>query len=243
MRNRLLVAFVGLLTVTIAGQTLSAQTVGPRVKTAQETFDFGVVPQDAHVSHVFWLRNTGDQELQIEKLQPNCGCTQVPLDDKNVAPGDSTRVELIFSTGNFHGHVTKFAQIISNSTGRAPALEFHADVHPDSLPTGPIAVVPRAISLDEMRPDKTDKGYRLVVTLKNTTDHAIRVTSVDLPDRMVTVRPFDLNIAGLGEYKFIISFDDDLPGAEFYRSITFTTTDESQPRVSIPIFKTKRWNN
>jgi len=195
------------------------------------------------VSHVFWLRNTGDQELQIEKLMPNCGCTQAPLDSKNVAPGDSTRVELIFSTGSFDGPVEKFAQILSNSTGRAPALVFQANVLPDSLPMGAIEVAPRAISLDDMRPEKTDKGYKLVVTLKNTSHEAIHVTTVDLPDRMVKVLPFDLNIAGLGEYKFVVSFDGGLPGAKFYRSVTFTTSDKSQPRVSIPIYKTKRWNS
>lgn len=240
---RRLAVVMGVLAGCLISQAISAQTTGPRIKTAQETCEFGIVPQNAHVSHVFWLHNTGDQELHIDKLIPNCGCTQAPLDKQDVAPGDSARVELIFSSSTFDGPVEKFTQIVSNSTGRAPVLVFHANVLPDSMPMMPIEFTPRAISLDDMRPDKTDDGYSFLVTLKNMTGEPIGVKAVDLPDRWASVRPFDVKIAARGDYSFFVTFDDGLAAAEFYSSMTITTSDEEQTRVSLPIFKTKRWNS
>jgi hypothetical protein len=46
------------------------QTVGPVLSIFEDAFDFGQVPQQAKVSHIFWLHSTGDDTLRIESVSP-----------------------------------------------------------------------------------------------------------------------------------------------------------------------------
>lgn len=54
-------------------QTPQAAPVGsklPRVAVSAEEFDFGRVPQGATVSHVFWIKNIGEDTLRITDVKP-----------------------------------------------------------------------------------------------------------------------------------------------------------------------------
>lgn len=42
----------------------------PRMKLKETEFDFGFVPQNSTVSHVFWLKSTGSDSLRILKVVP-----------------------------------------------------------------------------------------------------------------------------------------------------------------------------
>jgi hypothetical protein len=43
---------------------------GPSLTIPDPTFDFGYVPQNSTISHVFWLHSTGDDTLKIIKVSP-----------------------------------------------------------------------------------------------------------------------------------------------------------------------------
>ena len=42
----------------------------PRIEVPEVSFNFGYVPQGASISHVFWLRNVGDDTLRITDVRP-----------------------------------------------------------------------------------------------------------------------------------------------------------------------------
>lgn len=42
----------------------------PRLTLPESAFNFGFVPQNAKVSHEFWLHSTGDDLLKILKVVP-----------------------------------------------------------------------------------------------------------------------------------------------------------------------------
>jgi len=66
MRHGTLAA-VGLIgALLVAGQT----TAAPRLTMPETSFDFGFVPQNAKISHVFWLHSTGDDSLKIVQVVP-----------------------------------------------------------------------------------------------------------------------------------------------------------------------------
>ena len=50
-----------------AGVTVQA---APRLTMPVSTFDFGYVPQNSGISHVFWLKSAGDDTLRILKVVP-----------------------------------------------------------------------------------------------------------------------------------------------------------------------------
>jgi hypothetical protein len=220
-----------------------AQKRGPRVKTHLEVFDFGVTPQFSEVSHVFWLRNTGDETLVIDDVIPNCSCSEAPIEKKNVEPGDSTRIELIFGSSTYDGHVSKFAQVKCNGKGRVPALTFIANVIPDSESIGPIVAEPRRINLNG---DKTRsavaKDLATAVTLTNTGEDPVDLTMIDKPDRDVTVDDFSGTLAPGESHTLNVRFTKALPELTFSRSITFAVSDSTQARLTVPVFKKRPWS-
>ena len=42
----------------------------PKMLIQDDSFDFGFIPQDSKVSHVFWLKSVGDDTLKILKVTP-----------------------------------------------------------------------------------------------------------------------------------------------------------------------------
>jgi hypothetical protein len=43
---------------------------GPRLSLREVEFDFGFAPQNAKISHVFWLLSTGTDSLKILQVNP-----------------------------------------------------------------------------------------------------------------------------------------------------------------------------
>lgn len=233
---------LALLFLVSISQFAWAQSKGPRIKTELEIFDFGITPQYSEVSHVFWLRNTGDELLIIKDIITNCGCAEAPIEKKQVDPGDSTRVELIFGTANYERWVKKFAQILSNAEGRVPALTIRAYVIADSEDTGPIVAAPRAINLDQEQPGATESGEWISsIRLRNNGDSPIDLTTIDRPDRDVMIDGFDRTLGPGEEHEITLRFSADLPDQMFSRSVTFGVSDSTQARLTVPIFKKVRW--
>src|SRR3989304_1276581 len=50
-------------------------------------------------------RAAGGAALESQKLVPNCGCTEGPVEKKKAARGGSIRVEIAFGSGLFQGPV------------------------------------------------------------------------------------------------------------------------------------------
>ncbi len=42
----------------------------PKMFLPQEQFNFGYVPQNSKVSHVFWIKSVGEDSLKILKVTP-----------------------------------------------------------------------------------------------------------------------------------------------------------------------------
>lgn len=42
----------------------------PELTLPETSFDFGFVPQNAKISHVFWLYSTGDDTLKVIRVKP-----------------------------------------------------------------------------------------------------------------------------------------------------------------------------
>jgi len=60
-----------ILTVMATFAGLSATAYGvPRLTMPETVFDFGFAPQNATISHKFWLISTGDDTLKILKVVP-----------------------------------------------------------------------------------------------------------------------------------------------------------------------------
>ena len=59
-----------LMIVGMAAFLAPTLTGAPLLQIPEKEFDFGYVPQNSKVSHVFWLYNKGDDSLIIKKVVP-----------------------------------------------------------------------------------------------------------------------------------------------------------------------------
>ena len=66
MKKVTLITFTVLLDVFLVA-TASAL---PKMFIPEEAFDFGYVPTNAKITHVFWLKSVGDDSLKIVKVVP-----------------------------------------------------------------------------------------------------------------------------------------------------------------------------
>jgi hypothetical protein len=67
VKRNWITAVCGLVVILLlAGSVLAA----PELTIPVTEFNFGYVPQNSKVSHVFWLHSTGDDTLKIIKVKP-----------------------------------------------------------------------------------------------------------------------------------------------------------------------------
>jgi hypothetical protein len=67
IRKRLLLVWVMLIMIFLLSSLAMAL---PKMFLPQEEFNFGFVPQDSKVSHVFWIKSVGEDSLVIISVKP-----------------------------------------------------------------------------------------------------------------------------------------------------------------------------
>jgi len=162
----LLAAILGL-----GGAAEAQLNSGPMIRLAERTWDFGVIDQAGHFTHKFRLSNSGTAELAIKKLESSCGCTAALASDSLIAPGESTEIELTFSSKDFEGPQTKFVAVYTNDPAE-PRLDLvlKAFVRPF------VRVTERQLDFTEVR--RGDPGLVSTV-LKAEKGSGFKVTKVE----------------------------------------------------------------
>ncbi len=225
-------ALIAVAIVISAGRAMAQPprpTEGPRLKADVEVFDFGFVPQDAIVSHTFWLKNAGTAPAHIDKLIPNCGCTQVPPTDSIVAVGDSLPVEVLFGTRGMLGHVEKFVRIMSNAVGRVPALTIHAtSVKNGELPPG------ATIAPAHMRIGKGSGTQQTRVTVHNTGKAKLTFHTIEAPEPWILLNPKEFSLDPGQETAVQIQVNRG-SADKFNKSVTWEASGDSLARFTLPI--------
>ncbi len=218
--------------VILTGSLQSA----PRLILQESSFDFGYVPQGARISHVFWLKSAGDDTLKILKVMPGCGCTKAPLETSVLAPGDSTRLEVVFNTGKYRNRVAKEPRIETNEGSTSKFVRISANViaPPDS--TCPIVITPPQLDLSE--PGLADRQAPSLSIL-NVSERSFNVRLVDWPKGLVSVELPEVIAAGKTAPAQVRLLEK-APNESFEKSITLELDDAEHSRFTIPIKRTVR---
>jgi len=91
-----------------------AQLMQPKLVLQQNSFDFGDIKQGETASHTFVLSNNGGDLLKITNVQASCGCTAAAPDKNELAPGESTNLNVTFNSKGRQGNQTKTVKIFTN---------------------------------------------------------------------------------------------------------------------------------
>ncbi len=232
MKDATLIALIA--TFALCGIVLAQENVNSSAKIFidETSFDFGYIPGGEIVSHTYWLYSRGTDSLKIFKVQPGCGCTKAPLRKDVVAAGDSTDVELIYtSSKGGRGLVAKSATVTCNDNDRKSlALTFKGKTydHPDSLT--PLTLSDAVIRIN---PDTKSKEVKLVV--RNVSKTGVRMSLVSLPSDYLKVDLPNSEIKPGKEKEIKVRLSPSVSGEDFKKSFTFAVNDSAGTRYTVPV--------
>lgn len=93
-----------------------------------ETHDFGKITEGEKVSHVYKLKNTGDNPLVINDVKPSCGCTSPNWTKDPIPPGQEGKIEVQFDSQGKSGNQSKTVTVMANTDPKVKILKFTGEV-------------------------------------------------------------------------------------------------------------------
>jgi hypothetical protein len=199
------------------------------MKVPVESYDFGYAPQNANISHRFWLYSNGTDTLKITSVKPGCGCTKAPLEKSIVAPGDSTMVELIFNTKKYSGKMSKSATIITNALQATNQVSFSTSVMNDKDTTLPATFTPEIVTVHRVADKAPDK---FVLSIQNSSAGDITPVLDGCPRDLFDVKlPKKIKAGKTAEAE--IKINKMVPA--FEKSFTIQLDDAKASRFTIPV--------
>ncbi|HUV31301.1 MAG TPA: DUF1573 domain-containing protein [Acidobacteriota bacterium] len=204
---------------------------GPSVEVSHDEFDFGKTVQRAVVTHDFWIKSTGDDTLIITNVVPGCGCTKSWVSDSTLAPGDSTNLHIVFSTGYFRGHVAKRPYIETNASADKVYVKIHAELEVQPQNGGAVAITPPVVDVSQFdeRPRRRARFF-----IENRSDRNLNISVADSSFKSFSVKVPDKVKAGESVEALITVFKEAV-ATDFEESLTLEFDDALQSRFTVPI--------
>jgi len=86
----------------------------PRLLVSELEWDFGKVKQGEKPTHIFTIKNGGEDDLIIEGLKPSCSCITLSISTTRIQQGESTELKVTYDTTDYTGKDEKHFHIYSN---------------------------------------------------------------------------------------------------------------------------------
>ncbi len=99
-----------------------------RIELKKNNRDFGNLTEGEKVSHTFYFKNTGKNNLIIKKIEIGCGCTTADYSKAPVPPGKEGKIEITFNSAGRYGKQYKEIRIFANIPEKQITLGFTANV-------------------------------------------------------------------------------------------------------------------
>ncbi|MCF8260592.1 MAG: DUF1573 domain-containing protein [Melioribacteraceae bacterium] len=229
-----------LLTFFLFGTLVFAQMAEPKITAENPSFDFGDIIEGTQVEHIFIVQNTGEKQLEIDRVRASCGCTAAEPEKKLLAPGEKTKIKVSFNSSGRKGTQRKYVYVSSNDP-KTPELRlnFTTNVLPKEF------VVDGEVKLPELKlvQSKVDFG------------DVVEGDIVDTEIELINNGEFDLKISDVktscGCTAALLSSEKLSPGekgtlkieldtndrvGKMTRTITLFTNDPKNSRAVITVF-------
>ncbi len=222
--------------ITLFAATLTALLWNPAqaaVDVRGMEFDFGYIPFGSKIKHRITIVNTEPVAVNITKVQPGCGCTQVPLPRKDIAAGDSLTIELILDTSQIkRGRFQKTPIIMTDNLAR-PRIKvnlsgYNLDKN-DALPL--VRITPQSLSFGKNSPKS------LSISVRNFGDTDIAAWIAESPDQsLLRIQLPQRSIPKAKSDDLLISvIQESIPQDIVNESLTLYFNDRERTRLTIPI--------
>lgn len=222
--------FFILALIAMGNVSLFAQA---RLEIDETNFDFGYIPQVCKVAHSYVMRASGTDSLKILNVKPGCGCTKAPIKKEVVAPGDSTAVELIFtSIDTYRGTMQKTATVTCNDDARGTfSLRFKATINTSPDSAQPAQLSPWSIDFTE-----ATRAKEVDIAVKNVSSESLSLALVSYPFEFINVKLPTGDIAPGASAVIKVKVAPGCKESNFEKSFTFTTGKAAESRrYTVPV--------
>jgi hypothetical protein len=90
----------------------------PSIEFNTEAYDFGTVPPGEKIEHVFDFKNTGNEELIIERISHSWGCAAVVASSSHLKPGEEGKIVATVNIQGKVGFISKTVKVSTNDPKR-----------------------------------------------------------------------------------------------------------------------------
>lgn len=206
----------------------------PQIVSENPAFHFGTIAEGDKVEHVFTFTNQGDIPLLIDRVRSTCGCTGTLLSQKEVLPGQSGEVKIIFNSSGMRGPVVKWIYIYSNDPVNPKSkLQINGIVKPE------IAISPEKLRLTGLIPGE---NREFQITLTNNSNHTIFLSNLATAPATMTAKLSGTKLEPGATVRVHVNMAMP-PGKEHQNGyVTVSTSSPRTPKLRIPVFAISRTN-
>lgn len=212
------------LSIPLAGLLLLARAsfAAPRTECANPEFDFGVIASTDVVTHVFQVRNAGDEVLNMPVVRGACGCTTGSISRTSLAPGETAEVTAVFRPEGRTGPQDRKLTVHASDTNLT--LTLRGRIRRDFVLT-PEQLLPGLL--------RADRPTTLSLEFENFTPDPVRVTNASASSPHL-----DLSVveqAAGRKYRIDIRTRPPLPRGPMLADVRIHTDSALAPVLHAPI--------
>lgn len=111
----------------------SSETGVAKFDFSEEIHNFGSLKAGEIVSFTFIFKNSGTKTLVISNVDSGCGCTEVHIPKKEIAPGEEGEIEVVYNSAGEVGKQLKTITLFSNADKPEMQLFIKANVTNDVI--------------------------------------------------------------------------------------------------------------
>lgn len=154
-----------------------AVSAAPAIFCGQPVWAFGSITDATSVTNRFLIENRGDSSLLISAVKSSCGCTTATWSEKQIAPGGSVPLTVVFDPTKREGSQHKTIHLLSNDrkTGELK-LTISGRVSPQ------VVAMPSSI----MFVARSDKIIERTLTLSY--DRSVHIKAISTGSDAITVK-------------------------------------------------------
>lgn len=97
-----------------------------------DSYDFGTIEEGPAAEHIFTFTNTGKEPIEIQRVQPSCGCTTPDWTKDPVAPGKTGMIKASYGTQGRPGPFEKTMTVFTNAGTKMVTFKGTVEKAPDT---------------------------------------------------------------------------------------------------------------
>lgn len=209
---------------------VSSVVAAPRLDILNPVFEFDTIPQGEQLEHKYILRNVGDEELEIQRIIPACGCTVPELKESRIQPGAETVLSVQLDTRGMYGRKEKTVRLYTNDPQLPTALlTLRGEIEPEVL------VEPYRLDFgDVIHSTDPEDGIEQGVTIRIRDGLRARIGELSTRSKWLEITEKSRVKNRIVEAS--VRLKSEVPIGEFRDRVVIRVTGAQQRTVNLPVY-------